>query len=136
MLRMLRCVVAQHLLASTVGGLNAPLPLPPPGAGPDVGGDKGPYRQSERTAMYKQYADKLVADGVAYPCFCTDEELEECALTISPWTPPLSTPVNSSRLQHTCLSRMSATGNDNGCRRLCPDSNSNHHRPSGVSRFV
>ncbi len=46
-------------------------------AGPDVGGDSGPYRQSERNAMYKQYVDKLVADGVAYPCFCTDEEVEE-----------------------------------------------------------
>lgn len=43
-----------------------------------MGGDFGPYRQSERNAMYKEYADKLVADGVAYPCFCTDEELEEC----------------------------------------------------------
>lgn len=46
-------------------------------AGPDVGGDYGPYRQSERNAMYKEYADKLVKDGVAYPCFCADEELEE-----------------------------------------------------------
>ena len=55
-----------------------------------MGGDKGPYRQSERTAMYKQYADKLVADGVAYPCFCTDEELEECALAISPALDSLS----------------------------------------------
>lgn len=45
-------------------------------AGPDVGGDYGPYRQSERNAMYKEYADKLVAAGVAYPCFCTDEELD------------------------------------------------------------
>ena len=43
-----------------------------------MGGDFGPYRQSERNAMYKEYVDKLVADGVAYPCFCTDEELEEC----------------------------------------------------------
>lgn len=45
-------------------------------AGPDVGGDYGPYRQSERNDMYKQYANKLVADDVAYPCFCTDEELD------------------------------------------------------------
>ena len=44
-------------------------------AGPDIGGSKGPYRQSERNAIYKQYADQLVAEGVAYPCFCTDEEL-------------------------------------------------------------
>ncbi|GBF90708.1 non-discriminatory gln-glu-trna synthetase [Raphidocelis subcapitata] len=44
--------------------------------GPDVGGPHGPYRQSERAQIYKQYVDQLVAAGVAYPCFCTDEELE------------------------------------------------------------
>ena len=43
--------------------------------GPDVGGDFGPYRQSERTAIYKEYAAQLVEAGAAYPCFCTDEEL-------------------------------------------------------------
>lgn len=45
--------------------------------GPDVGGPFGPYRQSERTDIYKSYVDKLVEAGVAYPCFCTDEELEQ-----------------------------------------------------------
>lgn len=46
--------------------------------GPEVGGDKGPYRQSERmeTGMYREFAQKLMADGHAYPCFCTAEELE------------------------------------------------------------
>eukprot|EP00878_Enallax_costatus_P001066 GHUV01001203.1.p1 GENE.GHUV01001203.1~~GHUV01001203.1.p1 ORF type:complete len:561 (+),score=128.11 GHUV01001203.1:107-1789(+) len=44
--------------------------------GPDVGGDNGPYRQSERAEIYKSYVDKLVAAGKAYPCFCSDEELE------------------------------------------------------------
>jgi len=44
--------------------------------GPDVGGSAGPYRQSERKEIYKKYVDKLVAEGIAYPCFCTDEELE------------------------------------------------------------
>jgi len=44
--------------------------------GPDAPGDCGPYRQSERASIYKEYADKLVASGAAYPCFCTDEELE------------------------------------------------------------
>jgi glutamyl-tRNA synthetase len=44
--------------------------------GPDIGGPHGPYRQSERKDLYRSYVDKLVADGVAYPCFCTDEELE------------------------------------------------------------
>lgn len=45
-------------------------------AGPVVGGELGPYRQSERREVYKQYVDELVARGLAYPCFCTDEELE------------------------------------------------------------
>ena len=53
--------------------LRAPPPRPP---GPDVGGPYGPYRQSERKDIYKQYVDQLVAAGQAYPCFCTDEELE------------------------------------------------------------
>uniref|UniRef100_A0A383VW33 glutamate--tRNA ligase n=1 Tax=Tetradesmus obliquus TaxID=3088 RepID=A0A383VW33_TETOB len=44
--------------------------------GPDVGGPNGPYRQSERAEIYKSYVDKLVAAGHAYPCFCTDAELE------------------------------------------------------------
>jgi len=45
--------------------------------GPSVGGPGGQYRQSERAEIYKQMAEKLVAAGHAYPCFCTEEELEE-----------------------------------------------------------
>ena len=44
--------------------------------GPDVGGPYGPYRQSERTAIYREHADMLLANGSAYRCFCTAEELE------------------------------------------------------------
>lgn len=44
--------------------------------GPDVGGPHGPYRQSERTEIYRQHADLLLANGTAYRCFCTAEELE------------------------------------------------------------
>jgi glutamyl-tRNA synthetase len=44
--------------------------------GPDVGGDHGPYRQSERTAIYQEYTDRLLAAAVAYRCYCTPEELE------------------------------------------------------------
>lgn len=44
--------------------------------GPDVGGPFGPYRQSERTEIYRQHADILLANGTAYRCFCTPEELE------------------------------------------------------------
>jgi nondiscriminating glutamyl-tRNA synthetase len=44
--------------------------------GIDVGGPNGPYRQTERLDIYKQYTDKLLAEGKAYYCFCTADELE------------------------------------------------------------
>ncbi|ADV81503.1 glutamate--tRNA ligase [Terriglobus saanensis] len=44
--------------------------------GPDVGGPFGPYRQSERTEIYREYCDKLLASGHAYRSFETPEELE------------------------------------------------------------
>ena len=40
-------------------------------------GNYGPYRQSERKEIYHTFAKKLVEDGLAYPCFCTPEELNE-----------------------------------------------------------
>jgi glutamyl-tRNA synthetase len=43
--------------------------------GPDVGGPYGPYRQSERSAIYREHAEILVAKRAAYPCFCTPERL-------------------------------------------------------------
>jgi glutamyl-tRNA synthetase len=45
--------------------------------GPDVGGTCGPYRQSERSEIYTEHADRLLATGAAYPCFCTRERLAE-----------------------------------------------------------
>lgn len=44
--------------------------------GPDVGGEYGPYSQSERFDIYPEYAQKLIESGHAYECFCTPEELE------------------------------------------------------------
>ncbi|MEW5305233.1 MAG: hypothetical protein WDW36_007789 [Sanguina aurantia] len=44
--------------------------------GPDREGPYGPYRQSERTSIYKENVDKLVAEGKAYPCFCSDAEID------------------------------------------------------------
>ena len=44
--------------------------------GPDVGGDYGPYVQSERKNLYLPYAEQLVKAGKAYYCFCTNEELD------------------------------------------------------------
>ena len=45
--------------------------------GPDVGGPYAPYRQSERLATYQGYADRLLADGHAYLCWCSGERLAE-----------------------------------------------------------
>ncbi len=45
--------------------------------GPDVGGPHAPYRQSERSDIYKKYAQQLLDDGHAFRCFCTPEELDE-----------------------------------------------------------
>jgi glutamyl-tRNA synthetase len=45
--------------------------------GPDVGGDHGPYYQSQRVEMYRQAAERLVAQGDAYYCYCSSERLEE-----------------------------------------------------------
>ena len=44
--------------------------------GPDKGGPYAPYRQSERVDLYRQHAAKLLAEGKAYKCFCTPDELE------------------------------------------------------------
>ena len=45
--------------------------------GPDVGGDHGPYVQSERKDIYMEYARRLVDTGHAYYCFCSKERLEQ-----------------------------------------------------------
>jgi glutamyl-tRNA synthetase len=44
--------------------------------GPDIGGPYGPYVQSERLALYQEWAHWLVENGHAYHCFCTPEQLE------------------------------------------------------------
>ena len=49
----------------------------PRDAAPDNGGKYGPYRQSERSAIYTEYVAKLVKSGHAYHCFCSPERLTE-----------------------------------------------------------
>ncbi len=43
--------------------------------GPDVGGPFGPYRQTERAALYREHAQRLLDSGRAYYCYCTPDEL-------------------------------------------------------------
>ncbi|OOQ84921.1 glutamyl-tRNA synthetase [Penicillium brasilianum] len=47
--------------------------------GPVVGGPYGPYRQSERTALYRTHANELISNGHAYRCFCSSERLDSFA---------------------------------------------------------
>ncbi len=45
--------------------------------GIEVGGDNGPYRQTERLEIYQEYTDKLISNGHGYYCYCTEEDLEQ-----------------------------------------------------------
>jgi nondiscriminating glutamyl-tRNA synthetase len=45
--------------------------------GPEKGGGYGPYKQSERLDIYSDHLQKLIAADLVYPCYCTEEELEE-----------------------------------------------------------
>jgi nondiscriminating glutamyl-tRNA synthetase len=44
--------------------------------GPDIGGSRGPYRQSERLHLYRSYSQQLLESGQAYYCFCSQERLD------------------------------------------------------------
>jgi glutamyl-tRNA synthetase len=69
--------------------------------GPDVGGPVGPYRQSERTDLYRQHAEMLLESGHAYRCFCTPERLQ--------------------RVREEQQARKEAPGYDRHCRDLSPE---------------
>ncbi|MCM8804999.1 MAG: glutamate--tRNA ligase family protein, partial [Candidatus Omnitrophica bacterium] len=45
--------------------------------GPDIGGEYGPYRQSERIDIYRQFAEKLLKEEIVYKCYCTKDQLEK-----------------------------------------------------------
>jgi glutamyl-tRNA synthetase len=70
--------------------------------GPDVGGPYGPYRQSERFAIYQEHAEQLIASGGAYPCFCTRERLDAL------------------RTEQLARKLAQATGYDGHCRTIAP----------------
>jgi glutamyl-tRNA synthetase len=68
--------------------------------GPDVGGPYGPYVQSQRRDLYQSHARKLVDEGKAYYCFCSEERLDQ--------------------LRREQTARKQATGYDRACRSLPP----------------
>ena len=58
--------------------------------GPDRGGPYAPYRQSERLAIYRRQADRLLASGQAYHCFCSPDELDaDRRAALSEGRPPM-----------------------------------------------
>jgi len=86
--------------------------------GPDLGGPHGPYRQSQRGEIYRQHAERLIAEGAAYRCYCTAEELEE--------------------RRKSALERRETPGYDGRCRTLTAEERAAHEaagRPSAI-RFA
>ncbi len=60
-----------------------------PDEGPGIGGRFGPYRQSERREIYARIAERFLAEGIAYRCFCTDQMLaDEKRLAAAAGRPP------------------------------------------------
>jgi glutamyl-tRNA synthetase len=74
--------------------------------GPLVGGDYGPYFQSQRLPIYRQWADWLVEHGHAYRCYCSEERLE--------------------RVRQEQTERKQQTGYDRHCRTLSPEQRAQH----------
>lgn len=70
-----------------------------PDESPRHGGPFGPYRQSERKAMYRPYAEQLVAAGVAYYAFDTPEELDEMRLLFKTESNPSPTYGHTTRMR-------------------------------------
>ncbi len=83
--------------------------------GPDVGGACGPYRQSERSVIYREHAARLVREGHAYRCFCSPERLD--------------------RVRKERRSQKLNTGYDRHCRDL-PQSEIDRHLADGTPYVV
>lgn len=85
--------------------------------GPEVGGDYGPYFQSERLPFYQKYAQQLIDEGKAYYCYCTRERLEE--------------------LRKSQEAAKQSTGYDRRCRDLTPEQREQcaQENPNPVIRF-
>ena len=87
--------------------------------GPEVGGEFGPYFQSARTALYREWADWLVNQGKAYRCYCTEERLDA--------------------LREQQKIAKQDFGYDRHCRTLSPDERARLHDETGgqyVIRFM
>ncbi len=89
-----------------------------PDEGPAKGGNFGPYIQSERQELYKQYAEQLVSEGKAYRCYCTSERLDQLR-------------------EEQKAKKSSVIGYDGHCRELTPEQEAElaKSNPNPVIRF-
>lgn len=84
--------------------------------GPAVGGEFGPYVQSERTDLYREWADWLVEHDLAYPCYCTAERLQQ--------------------VRQEQIARKEDPGYDHHCRNLTPDERARLHAERGGEHVI
>ncbi|MCD4687369.1 MAG: glutamate--tRNA ligase [Anaerolineae bacterium] len=84
--------------------------------GPEVGGEYGPYIQSERTALYRKWADWLVEHDLAYRCYCTSERLAQ--------------------VREQQKANKQSLGYDRHCRNLSPDERDQRHAEAGGQHVV
>jgi glutamyl-tRNA synthetase len=83
--------------------------------GPEAGGEFGPYFQGQRAERYTEAAERLLASGAAYECYCTPDELE--------------------RKREEALRAKSFAGYDRACRQV-PEADRARHRQEGVPRVI
>ena len=79
--------------------------------GPDIGGNYGPYVQSERKEIYAEYAKKLIDLGGAYYCFCSKERLESFASGEIDSIPELEEKVLPPEIRSTFWTRSASVNN-------------------------
>jgi glutamyl-tRNA synthetase len=88
---------------------------------PDVGGNYGPYRQSERFDIYKKYTERLLAEGQAYLCFCSTEELDLMRQEAEKQNRPFVYPRKCLKLAETEKKKLLAQGRKPTIRFKVPD---------------
>lgn len=92
-----------------------------PDEGPGFGGDNGPYRQSERLAIYREHVDRLLAEGKAYRAFETQEELEAMRLEQKRLNRPLGYDGRGRSVPKEEQERRAAAGEEHVVRLITPD---------------
>jgi len=89
--------------------------------GPDIGGDFGPYRQSERQELYGQEARRLLDAGMAYHCFCRPDELERARQSAQAAGQPVRYPGTCRAISRADAEQRIAAGEPAALRFRMPD---------------